>query len=122
MSKSTEFTCCSVSRLDGVPVAVRLVPAPEEQPLALREIAVYEHLSSTQGQCIPRLVAHGLTQDGKAYYIATEYVEVRAVYGPCKTAPVSTARHDIILGSNVLSARNCAYSVGCADCLSSVRA
>ena len=46
---------------------------------AKQEAAIYERLEHLQGQCIPRLLAHGLTLEGGAYFVATEYIEVGLV-------------------------------------------
>ena len=43
---------------------------------AALEARVYERLKHLQGQCVPRLIAHGSLLDNKAYFVATEFMEV----------------------------------------------
>ena len=43
---------------------------------AKEEAAVYTKLQHLQGLCVPRLLAHGHTLGGAAYFVATEFVEV----------------------------------------------
>jgi len=65
-------------RLDGMPVAMRVVLTEAEMSRALREVAAYERLRGMEGDLIPRLVAHGYTMQGDGYVVATAYLEVRA--------------------------------------------
>ena len=64
---------CSVSRTVA---AMRLAETPAAIEQAKQEAAVYVRLEHLQGQCIPRLLAHGPTLEGRAYYVATEYILV----------------------------------------------
>ena len=70
---------CSVA---GRAAAVRLATSPAAIEDAKREAAVYERLEHLQGLCVPRLLAHGPTLKGGAYFVATEYMKVKlaAVY------------------------------------------
>ncbi len=65
---------CSVA---GRAAAVRLAVSPAAIEDAKQEAAVYEQLKHLQGRCVPRLLAHGPTLKGGAYFVATEYVKVK---------------------------------------------
>ena len=81
-SLQTLLRVCSVA---GQVVAVRLAFHRKAQEAAQLEAAVYQRLQSLQGRHVPRLVAHGYTCAGSAYFVATEYVKVifSKVNQPC---------------------------------------
>ena len=56
---------------------MRLAVSPAAIEDAKREAAVYEQLEHLQGRCVPRLLAHGPTLKGGAYFVATEFVKVK---------------------------------------------
>ena len=64
-------------RVAGRAAAVRLATSPAAIEDAKREAAVYERLEHLQGHCVPRLLAHGPTLKGGAYFVATEFMKVR---------------------------------------------
>ena len=57
-------------------VAVRLAFHGKALEAAQLEAVVYQRLKNLQGRHVPRLVAHGYTCAGAAYFVATEYVKV----------------------------------------------
>ena len=61
----------------GTGAAVRLANRPLAIRDAVLEARVYEILKHLQGQCVPRLIAHGSSANGEAYFVATEFMEVR---------------------------------------------
>lgn len=64
---------CSVC---GTVAAVRLATNAETIKAAIHEAAVYEHLRPLQGLCVPRVLDHGATAGGDAYFVATEFIQV----------------------------------------------
>ena len=81
------FCKCSVF---GTVAAVRLATSPTAIQDARQEAAIYERLEHLQGQCIPRLLAHGLTLEGSAYFVATEYIEVGLLTPTMQLLPAPT--------------------------------
>lgn len=60
----------------GTVAAIRLANRPVAMRDAASEARVYERLQRLQGECVPRLIAHGPLSDTKAYFVATEFMEV----------------------------------------------
>ena len=65
-------------RLFGRVVAVRLAVGAAAEQAAQLEAQAYGRLQLLQGVLVPRLMAHGYTLGGGAYFTATEYMEVQA--------------------------------------------
>lgn len=63
--------------LFGRAAAVRLAVGVAAQQAAQLEAEAYERLQPLQEVVVPRLLAHGYTLCGDAYFVATEYIEVR---------------------------------------------
>ncbi len=63
--------------LFGCAVAVRLGVGAAAQQAAKMEAGAYERLQPLQGVIVPRLLAHGYTLGGDAYFTATEIIEVQ---------------------------------------------
>ena len=73
----TPASCCCCS-FRGQPVAVKLLTSPASHLEGGREVAVYVEMTGLQGVHVPRLRAHGYTLGGKAYFVATDFLEVNA--------------------------------------------
>lgn len=69
--------CVCLCSLFGKVAAVRLATNNAAIQDAILEAAVYERLQHLQGQCVPCLLAYGFTLEGNAYFVATEFIEVR---------------------------------------------
>ncbi len=63
--------------MSGTLAAVRLATDEAAIKKAKKEAAVYKALQHLQSLCVPRLLAQGYTLGGRAYFVATEFMEVR---------------------------------------------
>jgi hypothetical protein len=63
--------------LFGRAAAVRLAIGAAAQQAAQLEAEAYERLQPLQAVVVPRLLAHGYTLGGDAYFVATEFIEVQ---------------------------------------------
>ncbi len=70
------ITLCLCS-LFGRAAAVRLAVGAAAQQAAQLEAAAYHRLQPLQGVVVPRLLAHGYTLGGDAYFVAAEFIEVQ---------------------------------------------
>ncbi|KAK9916980.1 hypothetical protein WJX75_009469 [Coccomyxa subellipsoidea] len=61
--------------LFGRAAAVRLAIGAAAQQAAQLEAEAYERLQPLQAMVVPRLLAHGYTLGGDAYFVATEFIE-----------------------------------------------
>ena len=74
--------------LFGRAAAVRLAVDAAAQQAAQLEAEAYERLQPLQEVIVPRLLAHGYTLGGDAYFVATEFIEVQTWF-PASVRPPS---------------------------------
>lgn len=56
---------------------MRLATTEADIKKASVEVGVYKRLAHLQGKYVPRLLAHGSTLGGAAYFVGTEFMEVQ---------------------------------------------